>query len=335
MATKDTAKHPLQDTSEDDDKDMGDDHGPDAQAATVYGPAEVPMPTLTEEEYGDGVRVKCFIPGCNQDAKNCHCCLTHITKYHSEYADIPAIWKRTFFYKQANKERTAALNAWKKNPNPKKRAARRGDATASATPAVQSGSETTSSGSALINIGQVVGNAHAGALAIPAPQSGSETASSGSAFIGAGQSIEIPRPGMKASISSSMFVPRTTFETLIQIGLLYIDGQGKIFWNPDASVEGQKAALFEALPYDSIQRTYLGKQLPLIGKTEQAQPLVPLVQSANPSTILASPGGMDSGMQSLIVEMRNMTQLVAKLAEGPPTVALQEIKIKEDIYKIF
>ena len=312
--------------SEDDHKVVG------APSDTEKKSEELPMPTLTQQEYEQGCLVKCFIPGCHHPGfKDCYGSLSHISKAHKEYSKTPTAWKNTFWYETANAERTAVQKKRRDNPNPKKRATRRVAASAPAIPAIQSGSEAASDGSALVNIGQAAESAATAALALPAQHSGSESASSGSALVVGGQTVQIPRPGKRGTILSSMYVPRSTYDTLVQIGFLFVDAGGNKFWNPDTQLAQQNEVLFQALPYDSLQREHFGKALSLRDVTPQAQPLVSLVPPAIPSTIVTSASGMNPDVQSLIVEMRNVAELVTKLVEGPPTVALQKIKIKEEI----
>ena len=322
----DAQKHVCAEASEDDHKVVG------APGDTEKKPAELPMPHLTQEEYEQSRLVKCFIPGCTHPGfKNCYTCLQHMARHHPEYSKTPDAWKSTFWYKKANAERTASQKKRRDNPNPKKRATRKVDASAPAMPPVQSGSEAASDGSALVNIGQAAESGATAALALSAQHSGSESASSVSALIVGGQTVQIPRPGKRGTILSSMYVPRATYDALVQIGFLFVDTQGNMFWNPDASLAQQNEVLFQALPYDSLQREHLGKALSLGDIIPQAQRFVQVVPLANPSAIVTSASGTGPDLQSLMIEMRNVSQLVTKLVEGPPTIALQKIKIKEEI----
>ena len=312
--------HMPRDASEDEHEGKDVDGGAAPQTETDAELTVVPMPTITEDTpYGNGEKVACFFPGCQHSRPTCHSLLRHIQQSHEGYNKTPREWKSTFFIKKANEETNARQKARRGlHGRPKK-----GKAGAkSAASARDGGSASTSAASTTPLVPSDQRKAielHATTLVQrPNPIRGATT-------------VQLVKPCDPGSKASAMYVPIGSYDALFGDGLLEEREDGVVQWNPDVPLHVQREKLLGALPL--YQSTRLAQEFKQATSVEQAQPIVPsgLMSIAEPNGGAMTAFSAPTYVTSLMTELANIKQLLAKHVSGAPQAAIQKLTIKADM----
>jgi hypothetical protein len=308
------------DTSEDEHDDKDADGGAAPQTETDAEPRVVPMPTIEEDTpYGNGEKVACFFPGCPSSRTTCRSLLSHIQQVHPGYKKTPREWKETFFIKKANEEKSAIQKARRMRHPPQKKDK---SGTKSAASTREGGSASTSAASATPLVPSDQGTATTLNVTTLAQRTNP---------IRGATTVQLVKPSESGSQASTMYVPIGSYDALLGDGLLEQREDGVVQWNPDVPLHVQRDKLLAALPlHQSTRLSQLFKQSMSV---EQAQPIVPsgLMSIAETDGGAMAMSSAPPHVVSLMREMRNIQQLLAKHVSGAPQADIQKLTIKADM----